>query len=87
MARNPKHTWYVSFDIAANLKPCNRTYSRKSRSFLNETEAKSFAQERLSEGLKVSAGTLNPHQPKRTIASAQINDWLEEERGNLITAS
>jgi CheY-like chemotaxis protein len=28
--------------------------------------------------LNVSAGTLNPHLPKRTIAAAQILEWLEE---------
>jgi hypothetical protein len=26
----------------------------------------------------VSAGTLNPHLPKRTIAPAQMLEWLEE---------
>jgi hypothetical protein len=26
----------------------------------------------------VSAGTLNPHLPKRTIASAHILEWLQE---------
>jgi hypothetical protein len=26
----------------------------------------------------VTAGTLNPHLPKRTIASTQILKWLEE---------
>jgi len=28
--------------------------------------------------LNVSAGTLNPYLPKRTIAPAQMLDWLEE---------
>jgi hypothetical protein len=28
--------------------------------------------------LNINAGTLNPHQPKRTIALAQILDWLNE---------
>jgi hypothetical protein len=26
----------------------------------------------------VSAGTLNPHLPKRTIAATQMLEWLEE---------
>jgi hypothetical protein len=26
----------------------------------------------------VTAGTLNPHLPKRTIAATQILEWLEE---------
>jgi hypothetical protein len=47
--------------------------------FRNEQEAnKAFAKTKLAEGRNVSAGTLNPHQPKRTIASAQILDWLNE---------
>jgi len=32
----------------------------------------------LAEARKVSAGTLNLHLPKRTIASAHILEWLEE---------
>jgi hypothetical protein len=32
----------------------------------------------LAETPKVTAGTLNPHLPKRTIASAQMLEWLEE---------
>jgi hypothetical protein len=29
-------------------------------------------------GPHVSAGTLNPHLPKRTINSKQVLDWLDE---------
>jgi hypothetical protein len=32
----------------------------------------------LAETQNVSAGTLNPHLPKRTIAPAQMLEWLEE---------
>jgi hypothetical protein len=32
----------------------------------------------LAETQNVSAGTLNPHLPERTIASAQLLQWLEE---------
>jgi hypothetical protein len=32
----------------------------------------------LAETPKVTAGTLNPHLPKRTIASAQMLEWLGE---------
>jgi hypothetical protein len=28
--------------------------------------------------LKVNAGTLNPHLPKRTIAPTQMLEWLDE---------
>jgi hypothetical protein len=36
------------------------------------SEAKKFARAKLAETQKVSAGTLNPHLPKRTIAAAQM---------------
>jgi hypothetical protein len=32
----------------------------------------------LVEAPNVTAGTLNPHLPKRTIAAAQMLEWLEE---------
>jgi hypothetical protein len=46
--------------------------------FRSELEAKKFARAKLVDTLNVSAGTLNPHLPKRTIAAAQILEWLEE---------
>jgi hypothetical protein len=46
--------------------------------FPNEREAKQFAKAKLVDTLNVSAGTLNPHLPKRTIAPAQMLEWLEE---------
>jgi len=49
--------------------------------FHNEQEAKAFAGAKLASGLHVSAGTLNPHVPKRTIAAAQLLDWLNEPEG------
>jgi hypothetical protein len=33
--------------------------------------------------LSVTAGTLNPHVPKRTIASMQILGWLNEPEGEM----
>jgi hypothetical protein len=32
---------------------------------------------KLAEDLNVTAGTLNPHLPKRTIAARQVLEWLE----------
>jgi hypothetical protein len=46
--------------------------------FLNEREAKKFAKTKLVDTSNVSAGTLNPHLPKRTIAATLIPEWLEE---------
>jgi len=45
-----------------------------------EMEAKLFARERLEEGCDVSAGTINPHQPKMTIGPLQIASWLESDK-------
>jgi hypothetical protein len=67
-------TWYVSF------RRTNETadaYVRNSRTFRTEMDAMRFARERLDEGCDVSAGTINPHQPKVTIGSLQILDWLQ----------
>src|ERR1700682_4718020 len=35
------------------------------------------SKQKLTETQNVSAGTLNPHQPKRVISSAQMIQWLE----------
>jgi hypothetical protein len=37
-----------------------------------------FARAKLIDTPNVTAGTLNPHLPKRTIAATQILEWLEE---------
>jgi hypothetical protein len=49
--------------------------------FQTEQEAKAFARAKLADGLNVSAGTLNPHLPKRIIASIDLLDWLKEPEG------
>jgi hypothetical protein len=46
--------------------------------FPNEREAKKFARAKLVDTRNVSAGTLNPLLPKRTIAATQMLEWLEE---------
>jgi hypothetical protein len=43
--------------------------------FQNEQEATAFAIARLADGMNIGAG-----KPKRTIASAQILDWLNEPK-------
>ena len=68
-----KGPWYVSFEPK---KP--RAHARVTEIFPNEQEAKKFARARLVDTPNVSAGTLNPHLPKRTIAPAQMLEWLEE---------
>jgi len=48
---------------------------RSTRTFKTEAEAKAFAREILAKGFLVSAGTLNPYQPKQIIAASQIERW------------
>jgi hypothetical protein len=35
----------------------------------------------LAKGWSANAGTLNPHQPKRTIAASQIEHWADPALG------
>jgi hypothetical protein len=41
--------------------------------------AKKFARAKLVDTPNVSAGTLNPHLPKRTIAATEMLEWLEKQ--------
>src|SRR3981189_1434063 len=74
MANKSRGTWYVSFE----LRQLRRTHTRATETFPNEREAKKFARAKLVEAPNVTAGTLNPHLPKRTIAATQMLEWLEE---------
>ena len=76
MANKSQGTWYVAFE--QQMRKRGDTRARATETFPNEREAKKFARAKLVETQKVSAGTLNPHLPKRTIASAQMLKWLEE---------
>jgi hypothetical protein len=75
--KKSKSKWYVSFQ-PKGLTKGTRTHTRLAETFQTEQEAKSFARAKLAEGLNVSAGTLNPHLPKRIIASVDLLDWLNE---------
>jgi hypothetical protein len=74
MADKLRGTWYVSYEPP----PGKRQHARITETFPNEREAKKFARENLVDTLNVSAGTLNPLLPKRTIAATQMLEWLEE---------
>jgi hypothetical protein len=74
MANKSRGTWYVSFELPRG----KRVLARATETFPNEREAKKFARARLVDTPNVSAGTLNPHLPKRTIAPTQMLEWLEE---------
>jgi hypothetical protein len=71
-------TWYVCYQPRGPYrgpKECRR----HSETFSTELEAKVFAKSRLADTRKITAGTINPHLPKRVIGSAQIIEWLNEE--------
>jgi hypothetical protein len=70
-----KLTWYVVFEVPKTAKRRGR---RVSETFENESQAREFAREKTAEGLLVNAGTINPHLPKRVIASTDIQQWIEE---------
>jgi hypothetical protein len=74
MASQPQGTWYVSFELPRG----KRRQVRATETFPNEREAKKFARAKLVDTVNVTAGTLNPHLPKRTITSTQMLEWLEE---------
>jgi hypothetical protein len=77
MAERSKHIWYVSFKPKKPL-PGKRVHSRTTETFPNEADAKKFAKATMVETSNVTAGTLNPHHPKRTVSTTQICDWLYE---------
>ena len=66
--------WYVAF---RNPTLPVGVYVRNTKTFRTECAAKRFAAERLEEGCDVSAGTLNPHYPKKTLGLSQIAGWLD----------
>jgi hypothetical protein len=79
-----ENTWYVSF--RSKPRPGRRvTRLRLAETFLTEREAKRCAEAKIRNASDVSAGTLDPHLPKRTIAPAEIAEWLRE--GSLLQGS
>jgi hypothetical protein len=76
MADRSTDNWYVSFE--PKKLPGKRHHPRVTETFPNEHEAKKFARRKLADTLNISAGTLNPHLPKRIIPSTQIVQWLLE---------
>jgi hypothetical protein len=75
MANTPPDTWYVAFELPRVAK---RSRARNTETFPNEREAKQFARAKLIQTLKITAGTLNPYSPKRTVTPENMPDWIEE---------
>jgi hypothetical protein len=69
-------TWYVSFEVPKALKRLGRRIPRATETFQSESEAKEFARVKYAAGLKINAGTINPHVPKRAIAWTDVHRWL-----------
>jgi hypothetical protein len=64
--------WYVSVRDAGQPRPLYV----KTHTFKSECNARQFAAARLAEGCQVIAGTLDPHEPRRSIALSEIPRWL-----------
>ena len=71
------YIWYVTFEVHKRGALPKRRSPRATRTFENETEAKTFARAKFNEGLIVYAGTINPHSPRKVIPSSSIPLWLE----------
>jgi hypothetical protein len=67
--------WYVSYTVKSD--DGSRRYARKTRTFDTEKHAKLFAREIVASNLCPTAGTINPHSPKKIIATAAMENWLE----------
>jgi hypothetical protein len=72
------HIWYVSYrsNITPKRDDGERRCARATRKFKAEAEARQFAREIIEDGWSAIAGTLNPHTPKKTVASTKILDWI-----------
>ena len=70
--------WYVSYrtNITPKRDDGERRSVRATRKFKTEADAKQFAEQIIKDGWSAIAGTLNPHAPKKTVASTQILDWI-----------
>jgi hypothetical protein len=67
--------WYVSYAVKSH--DGSRRYARKTRTFDSEELAKLFARERVADRLCPTAGTINPHSPKKVISAPAMASWLE----------
>ena len=71
------HTWYVTFEVPRSGTLVQRRNPRLTKTFDTEAEAMAFARMKFEDGLIVTAGTINPHLPRRAIPSEEIPAWLE----------
>jgi hypothetical protein len=69
--------WYVAF----GPENSDGSTQRSTRTFKSEIDAKLFAMQILAKGLRASAGTLNPHQPRQIVPPSQIERWADPGLG------
>ena len=74
---NSRKTWFVSYRL--DPRPVRAGHARTSETFASEAEAKSFARELPSAVSDITAGTINPHVPKKFYGSADIFKWLADD--------
>jgi hypothetical protein len=67
--------WYVSYTVQSDRSP--RRNARMTRTFDTEEHAKVFAMEIATNGLRLTAGTINPHLPKKVIPTTEVAAWVE----------
>jgi hypothetical protein len=69
--------WYVAFkpDKAATTGDGATDVARSTRTFKSEVDAKLFAMQIVAKGWPATAGTLNPHQPKRVVGPSELERW------------
>jgi hypothetical protein len=67
--------WYVSYTVKSGRGP--RRHTRRTRTFDTEEHAKLFVRELAAGHQRITAGTINPHSPKKVIAAAELAAWLE----------
>jgi hypothetical protein len=75
-----RKTWFVSYRLSP--RPVRAGHARASKTFESEAEAKAFARELPPAVRDVSAGTINPHVPKKFYGSARIHNWLADDRSD-----
>jgi hypothetical protein len=73
--------WYVAFGPSKDEDDGGKGVARATRTFKSEVDAKLFALQILAKGWIASAGTINPHQPKRVIGAAEIERWADPDLG------
>jgi hypothetical protein len=79
--RAATNRWFVSVE-SPELRRFT-AHIRQTKTFATESEAKLFAKAMLSDGIRMMAGTLQPHQPvRRIIGSSEINQWIEEKESD-----